>query len=350
MPGTQPVVEDLKALLSSRPDLKDALEAAIKAADLPHCFTDLDSYCRYLDRGVQQIPKNEDSMLQLDLAYYYVLQMSPNQVLMTDPAFQQWNLGYHDAWGKFLDTDASIGHLKSYLDDPQFEKDQFQQGPSGWHTFNQFFARQFKPGMRPIAGNSADNVVTSPCDYQIMEVIPVNPDSTVGAKEARLTIAELLKDSQYKDDFAGGLLVSGYLQMYNYHRFHTPVAGKVVEVRKIPGHVGMTFKKEDGALVPDPRPGFQFTQDRGLMIVDSPALGLVALLPVGMAQISSVVITAETGVTLHQGEEFGYFQFGGSNMIMLTQKGRFELSADVQGKALQMGSRIGTAAVPAGTT
>jgi len=69
----------------------------------------------------------------------------------------------------------------------------------------------------------------------------------------------------------------------------------------------------------------------------------VACLPMGMAQVSSVVITAQPGVTLHKGEELGYFQFGGSDFVMV-----FERSSNVQlngqpNKHVQQGNWIGTA-------
>ena len=70
--------------------------------------------------------------------------------------------------------------------------------------------------------------------------------------------------------------------------------------------------------------GYQFVQTRGLVVIDSP-IGLVACLPMGMAQVSSVVITAEVGQTLHKGEELGYFQFGGSDFVMV-----FERTSNVQ--------------------
>lgn len=62
--------------------------------------------------------------------------------------------------------------------------------------------------------------------------------------------------------------------------------------------------------------GYQFSQARGLLVLDSP-VGLVAVLPVGMCQVSSVVMTADVGVKLRKGEEFAYFQFGGSDVVML---------------------------------
>jgi len=58
--------------------------------------------------------------------------------------------------------------------------------------------------------------------------------------------------------------------------------------------------------------GYQFTQARGLIVIDSP-VGLVAVLPIGMGQVSSVNLTAQVGAHLAKGEEFGYFAFGGSD-------------------------------------
>ena len=53
-------------------------------------------------------------------------------------------------------------------------------------------------------------------------------------------------------------------------------------------------------------------------MLDTP-IGLVAVLPIGMCQVSSVILTAEVGVTLRKGEELAYFQFGGSDIVMLFQ-------------------------------
>lgn len=324
MPQTsRDVVEALQALLAKRADLLEALEGAIRAADLPAYFSDLDGFYDFVAASVEQIPENSDAMMQMDLAYYYVVSRSKDRVLATDPAFQQWNLAFHDAWGAFLNSDASRGHLESYIRDKNFDVADYQEGPSGWHSFNQFFARQTKPGKRPIAELSDPSVVVSPCDCMILNMATIDADSRVTMKGHEAAISTLLADSEYSDAFAGGLYLSGFLQLFDYHRFHTPAAGTVLEARKIPGYVGMSVVKEDGVLTPVPMPEFQFTQDRALMVLETTHMGLVALLPVGMAQISSVVLTAEPGVELYKGEEFGYFQFGGSNILMLTQAGRF---------------------------
>ena len=142
----------------------------------------------------------------------------------------------------------------------------------------------------------------------------------------------MLEGSEYADRFRGGVFTHSFLNTYDYHRWHAPVQGKVLEARVIPGQayldVDVVPKLIDGELVPHlnalDNTGYQFVQSRGLVVLDSP-IGLVACLPMGMAQVSSVVLTAEVGKTLHKGEELGYFQFGGSDFVMV-----FERDCNVQ--------------------
>jgi len=141
-----------------------------------------------------------------------------------------------------------------------------------------------------------------------------------------------LQDSDYADRFKGGIFCHMFLNSIDYHRWHTPVQGKVVEARVIQGQcyldVNVTQKWVNGEkfnfLNALDGTGYQFVQTRGLIVIDSP-IGLVACMPMGMAQVSSVVITAQEGVTLQKGEELGYFQFGGSDWVIV-----FERASNVQ--------------------
>ena len=79
-----------------------------------------------------------------------------------------------------------------------------------------------------------------------------------------------------------------------------------------------------------------------MIVLDTP-IGLVAVLPIGMSQVSSVIITAEVGVTVRKGEELSYFQFGGSDIILV-----FESASNVCLTAqpmlhYKMGTKIGQA-------
>jgi phosphatidylserine decarboxylase precursor len=254
-------------------------------------------------------------------------------------------------WGSYLDTPASAKEVESFKSDPLFNWDEYMPPPSGfspsqdykaYRTFNQFFARHLKPGMRPIAGLRDNSVLVSPADYTFVGWWQIGEHSDIyvqGEKHGILeikgiqwSIHELLKDSAYADRFQGGIFTHSFLNTFDYHRWHTPVQGKVLEARVIQGQAYLDVNvaqrvvadKVVNVLNALDGTGYQFVQTRGLIVIDSP-IGLVACLPMGMAQVSSVVITAQKGVTLHKGEELGYFQFGGSDFVMV-----FERASNVQ--------------------
>ena len=157
----------------------------------------------------------------------------------------------------------------------------------------------------------------------------------------------MLQGSPYKDCFEGGVWLHGFLDVDDYHRVHTPVAGKVVEARVLQGSNYMKVaapvdneKKDKILLRVVNETGYHFSQTRGLIIIETPA-GLVAVLPVGMAAVSSVILTAETGAQLHKGEEIGYFQFGGSDVVLIFESQMGVEITMAQGNHYKMGTEIG---------
>jgi len=99
-------------------------------------------------------------------------------------------------------------------------------------------------------------------------------------------------------------------------------------------------RRSDGTLYGVDGGTYQVDQERGLIVIDSPDVGLVAVLPVGMCFVSSVNLTPEVGARLQKGDEFGFFLFGGSDIVMLFQNKKVVIDAKVGRKYLQ-GQRIG---------
>ena len=328
----------------------------------------LDDYLQYIDAMVRWAPREVgDSRLVHDklVEFHFVLDQAPLRELQSPIApgsdgaaltpLSQWIREYAVAWGSYLDTTESAAHIESFRTNPAFRWDDYMPPPSGYLTFNQFFARHVRPGMRPIAAIGDAGVLVSPADANFIGAWPIARDSSIRVDDPMLdvkgmqwSIHQLLDGSAYAERFGGGIFTHSALRTYDYHRWHAPVPGKVVEARIIQGQAfldvvaepGMVNGKRQNVLRAVEGTGYQFVQTRGLVIIES-SIGLVACLPVGMAQVSSVVITAAVGATLHKGEEMGYFQFGGSDFVMVFEHASHaELSCSAGAHYLQ-GSVIG---------
>ena len=325
MARRQKVVAKLVGILQANQTLKHALESSLTKAQVTGMET-AEEFFDYLDRILTHIPAEKDLMPSVR-EFYYVLSKSPGDILRKDETFNDWINEFVVSRGSFLDTTESTKTLDSFINNPEYKINDYIKGPSGWLTYNQFLARQLKPGKRPIAGRCDDSIVVSPADSEFMGQWPIEENSLITVKGNTYSVTNLLKGSEYQHKFAKGVFTHSFLMITDYHRYHTPVGGVVREVRKIPAKTWVNAeKKPDGSLQNTDNVGFQFEHTRGYIIIESP-VGFVAIMPVGMGHISSVNLNVEPGTELVKGEEFGFFGFGGSDIIMLFEAGRVEFTA-----------------------
>lgn len=248
--------------------------------------------------------------------------------------FASWLSTYSNSWGDWLSTEDSWNdtYYNMVASDPDWglTKGWYGEG-NQWKTYNEFFARKLvSPDVRPIA----DAEVIVPVDswpYDTWAIDDNNqlvyPDLQI--KTAKISdIGQLIgEDSQYKDAFAGGTLTHCFLDVNCYHRYHAPVDGVLRELRKVPGVSaggGYTLWDEESKLYYYMNViGFQMVETRSCAIIETEDYGLVAMLPVGMSQICSVnwIPELEVGQQLKRGDEMGYFMFGGSDIVLIFQKG-----------------------------
>ena len=383
------VVDDLKILLSQSPEMAQCLEASIviaseKAqadlnADLYQAIDrvfdgkgwpkTIETYYDYLDLYVRLVPNEESDpaypaawttndqengynqkVYDLLCQFYWLVDQKPsdsNQSMQSFPKFADWLVKFAKAWGSFLDTPASLTaeSLKSFKDDPMYNFPLYAENEAGWKTFNQFFYREFNDAnkdtglspLRPIAAPENNRTITAPADCTFKQNYPIDRHGNVldsNGQPTKITlkhthsigtVQELLDGSEYADDFNSGTFVHYFLGPFDYHRFHTPVKGKILEIKDVSGKVYLNVEMTaDGQWdAPDgSEDGYEFNQARGLVIMDAgPDVGKVAILPIGMAQVSGVeMYTQLEGETVVKGHEFGRFKFGGSDIIMLFEK------------------------------
>lgn len=391
----QAVVEQLKSILDANPNMKKDLGISLKTAvDLSKngnpdknisplnatLYNAIDKefkgkgwpetvegYYDYLDIYVQMIPnesrdpeypnawtsdgtKNGYNQKVYDLlcqSYWLIDQeVAAGKTMQDYPEFANWLVSFANAWGTFLDTEASLTteSLQSFKDDKNdlgesvYNFPLYSDNEKSWKTFNQFFYREFNNAnpttgispLRPIADPNNNTTIVSPADCTFKAFYPIDKNGNV--EEVTLkgthtigTIDQLLEFSKYGESFYGGTFIHYFLSPFDYHRFHTPVSGKVLEILPVEGKVYLNVETDaDGQFdAPDGgENGYEFSQARGLVIMDAGSeVGKVAILPIGMCQVSGVDMYTELqGQQVVKGQEFGKFRFGGSDIIMLFEK------------------------------
>ena len=377
----KPITRDLIDLVEKNPEIGNMLEESIAKAKEINPDTrmnpvqNLSDYSGFVDRTSELIPQDvledpsnltRDQILQ-SICYFYFLVDQPlpelenkglfkNEIQYYEP-FSTWLRNFADTWGMFLDTDASWSPkiYQEFYNDTSFGlQNGWYESSSNWSTFNRFFSRYLEsPNARPIASKNDSKVVVSPADSVPQGVWAIDSNSTIQAEnglEVKLvhyySVKDLLgNDSQYKDAFANGVLTHSFLNVNDYHRYHFAVGGTIKEKKSIVQNVALevAWNSTQGKYDPIDSTGWQFSQTRGYVIVDTGKYGLVALIPMGMAQVSSVNFEDDVnvGTTHEKGDMLGNFLFGGSDFIMLFQKGAgFELTA-TSGNHILMGEKYG---------
>ena len=273
--------------------------------------------------------------------------------------FASWYPKYHDAWGAFLSTEESWKpeYKDVVLSDPMFGlQNGWYEDPSNWHSFNDFFIRKLaSPEVRPIAGVGDASIVASAADAQPQGVWDIDDEGNIVQHEGVLiksrqfnAVDDLLgPESTSRGLFNGGTLTHTFLDVNDYHNYHFPVSGTITELRKIQaidaaGGITVWDDEAQRYRLECDIPGWQSIETRGLVVIDTEEFGLVAVLPIGMSQISSVNFVPELAVGQHveKGDLLGWFLFGGSDMVYLFQKDvHFELASTDH---LLMGEHLGT--------
>lgn len=340
--GSTPATKDLRAIIAAEPGIGKLLIESLEKAEFNEIST-LEQFYDYIDKTIRLIPTNR-SLLEEVRPFFHLVGQS--EELRENVIFQNWVKRYVSSYGQFLDTTASAAGLDTFFNDPAFKIDDYYVGPSGWLTFNQFFARQIKPGKRPISGLGDGTTIVAPSDGIFRGIYTVGSTAKILVKGIEYSIEELLEGSRYGTAFAGGQFVHSYQNVTDYHRLHVPFSGKIVEKKNVAGYVWLDLERiDDGSFISVDETGFQWRQERGIIVLSTDNIGLVAIVPVGMGLVSGVVLTPDEGAELYKGEEFGFFQFGGSDVIMVFQKDKVDITAKVGQRYLQgqaVGKRLDT--------
>ena len=232
--------------------------------------------------------------------------------------------------------------------------DEAEKPVADYADFDELFTRRLRAGARPIADEPGG--VVSPADGIVVECGLATAGKLIQAKGTLFDLTELLSDEEIAARLVGGAYLITYLSPKDYHRVHSPVGGRVIGWRHIPGSLFSVGAKSVAS-----EPGLFVRNERFVTLIEMDGGGLCAVVMVAAIGVGHVTVSYDEDVATHRprflraavrhrhyddpkpvrrGEELGIFHLG-STTIVVFEPGRAELGSFVAGEAMKMGIGIG---------
>ncbi|MBP7736946.1 MAG: phosphatidylserine decarboxylase family protein [Spirochaetes bacterium] len=239
---------------------------------------------------------------------------------------------------------------------PTFVEDYLCDPSAPYHGFaswDDFFTRKFRDGRRPLASPGDDAVIANACEsapYRLATAVKGTDRFWIKAQP--YSLYHMMAGDPLVEQFIGGTVYQAFLSALSYHRWHSPVSGKIVKTRLVDGsYYAEALSAGFDPAGPNESQGY-ITQvaARALIFIqaDNPAIGLMCVMFVGMAEVSSNEITVREGQRVRKGDQLGMFHFGGSTHCLIFRPAvglEFDLHGETPGlhsKNIPVRSRIAT--------
>ena len=219
--------------------------------------------------------------------------------------------------GRYLSSAHSKWLISKFIERNEINMDIYEE--CDYSSFNDFFTRKIKPDSRPVPEDL--DVLISPCDC-LATVYPIQENTTFSIKNTEYTLRSLLRSPRLAKRFRGGYAYILRLTVEDYHRYLYSVSGKQSKNYHIDG----TFH----TVNPIANDYLQIYKEntREYTVIHSKEFGDVLQMEVGALLVGKISNHKQSTVVT-RGEEKGFFEYGGSTIVVLTQKGRVTPRSDL---------------------
>lgn len=258
-------------------------------------------------------------------------------------------------WGARCHLPAAVraSFLRSFARKYGIDATEAEKPIEAYSGLQEFFTRRLRPGARVV--DTRPGMIVAPADGTVVDRGVVTSGKLICAKDTEFTLEELLVDGELAAALDGGAFEVTYLSPKDYHRVHSPVAGRIVAWHYIPGKL---FPVNSRSVLREP--GLFAKNERFVTVIDGEAgrCAVVMVAAVGVGHITASydpdVAThgnafarsgvrhkrVEPPVPLQRGDELGVFNLG-STTIIVFEPGRVVLEPLPVGVPTRMGGAIG---------
>lgn len=217
------------------------------------------------------------------------------------------------AAGTYMDTPASKSLIEGFVRKNKLDLSEYLK--EDYKCFNDFFTRRIKPEKRPVCYDP--DCLISPCDGY-MSAYRIGRESEFFIKESYYTVEDLVGGADIAADYMGGTCLVMRLGVENYHRYCYIDDGFKSRNYHINGRYNPVLP-----IVVRNHPVF-VQNTREYSIMETKNFGTVVQIEVGACLVGRIVNHHEACV-MKRGAEKGYFQFGGSTIVLLFREGVLDI-------------------------
>lgn len=228
--------------------------------------------------------------------------------LLLRPLVTPW---FSELGGILLDTRLSALAVHPFVRAKHIDLSDCRK--QSFFSYNDFFTRELLPEARPVC--KLPGTWISPCDARL-SVYPVTEDGRFWIKHTEYTAESLLKNKKLAHHFLGGTLWLYRLCVDDYHRYIYPAGGVKSENIRIPG-VFHTVNP----VANDHYPIYK-ENTREYCLLRTEEFGTVLMMEVGAMLVGKIENHQKEPGPVRRGQEKGNFAFGGSTILLMTQKGK----------------------------
>ena len=218
--------------------------------------------------------------------------------------------------GAYMNSGLSKHRINRFVKTNSINMEEYED--INYPNFNQFFSRKIKEGKRPISDNK--DVLVSVADSKVLRY-KITPKLTVNIKNGTYTIEELLKDKELAKEYIGGECLVFRLCVDDYHRYIYIDDGEVLKTKKINGVLHTVSPISDGKYKVYSQNSREWT------LIKTKNFGNVIQMEVGAMCVGRIKNFSDKEVT--RGQEKGYFEFGGSTIIVFIKKDEVRIDQDI---------------------
>lgn len=206
----------------------------------------------------------------------------------------------------------------------------------GFTSWDNFFTREFREGRRPVASPEDIAIIVNACEsapYRIAKNVKQYDNFWIKAQP--YSLEHMLDGDPFVEQFVGGTVYQAFLSALAYHRWHSPVSGKIVKTVVLDGSYYAEALSEgfDPSGPNESQAYITEVATRALIFIeaDNPDIGLMCAMFVGMAEVSTCDISVYEGQHIDKGDQLGMFHFGGSTHCLIFRP-QVKLDFDMHGQ------------------